>query len=537
MRTIQIPAGVYQLSRLGAEEDLNDTGDLDVFVLAQFIGDPNGGTIIDGMEADRILHFQYEEFYDEQFVIQDLTLQNGAVVGNGGGVKAAGIGGGVVILNSILRNNRATGWGGGVYYVSAGGTFHVENTAVLENWVGESGGGLWYFGLMLTLDDAEISGNVAGQDGGGIGGRSAYEEEAAAGSGGEILTGILGIEEYPGFQVQGGLIERNMAGRDGGGIWYNGGELQIDQGTIQFNEAGRNGGGVALYGTYQEGETVRVVDTHVDKNIAGQDGGGLYVLAVPGTLLSSAIGNNIAMNGNGGGVYYGKDEEGGVLGGIAFKNTTLSGNEAGQAGGGAWVMGGSTTFIHNTVVNNKAGPDGAGGICNRSGEGAVELKANIIANNGGRSDCSGLEDFDSQGHNLVSDSTCVNGAIKGDILGLDPALGDLAENGGHTPTHTLRPESPAINAADPDNTLETDQRGEARDALPDIGAFEVTTGDNTIGGGACALNPSGNPSGTMAFSFDIDFESSEDGQGTCSGSMIVDGSVCTVSADCSTCTF
>src|SRR5262249_32509248 len=63
--------------------------------------------------------------------------------------------------------------------------------------------------------------------------------------------------------------------------------------------------------------------------------------------------------------------------------------------------------------------------------------------------------------------------------GQGPLLGPLQDNGGPTATMALLPGSPAIDAGDPTlavdqhgQPLTTDQRGVARDAAPDIGAFE-----------------------------------------------------------------
>ena len=75
-----------------------------------------------------------------------------------------------------------------------------------------------------------------------------------------------------------------------------------------------------------------------------------------------------------------------------------------------------------------------------------------------------------------------------DLIGLDPLLGTLADNGGPTETHALQAGSPAIDAADPAGCsgirnfqLHTDQRGHPLPwdgdadgtAVCDIGAFEA----------------------------------------------------------------
>jgi Ca2+-binding RTX toxin-like protein len=79
----------------------------------------------------------------------------------------------------------------------------------------------------------------------------------------------------------------------------------------------------------------------------------------------------------------------------------------------------------------------------------------------------------SQGHNLIEDTsgcTLVGSSI-GNILGSDPALGALADNGGPTSTRALLPGSPAVDAADPAAAPPFDQRGVPRN--PDIGAYEL----------------------------------------------------------------
>ena len=53
-----------------------------------------------------------------------------------------------------------------------------------------------------------------------------------------------------------------------------------------------------------------------------------------------------------------------------------------------------------------------------------------------------------------------------------PRLLDLNDNGGFSETFALDYNSEAINAGDPNYCLPTDQRGEARDSLCDIGAYE-----------------------------------------------------------------
>src|SRR5207253_269842 len=78
----------------------------------------------------------------------------------------------------------------------------------------------------------------------------------------------------------------------------------------------------------------------------------------------------------------------------------------------------------------------------------------------------------------------VTGPQGGNIVGQDPLLGPLQNNGGPTQTRALLPGSPAIDAGPPagatdelGNPLTTDQRGFPRPypagMLSDMGAFEL----------------------------------------------------------------
>jgi hypothetical protein len=63
------------------------------------------------------------------------------------------------------------------------------------------------------------------------------------------------------------------------------------------------------------------------------------------------------------------------------------------------------------------------------------------------------------------------------VIGLDPRLGPLADNGGPTQTHALLAGSPALDHGSNPAGLAFDQRGagfaRVRGAAPDIGAFEA----------------------------------------------------------------
>ena len=185
------------------------------------------------------------------------------------------------------------------------------------------------------------------------------------------------------------------------------------------------------------------------------------------SLTNCTIAGNSATRGNGGGIAN--------VGTLTLTNCTISGNTAEDGGGVGNV--GTLTLTNCTISGNTA--EYGGGIENDFGASAI-LDNTIVAGNS--SDILGSV---SGSHNLIGDTATGDGlgtggltnGVNGNLLGLDPKLGPLANNGGPTQTMALLAGSPAINAGD--NTLvpsevDTDQRGAVRvkDGTVDIGAFE-----------------------------------------------------------------
>ena len=77
-------------------------------------------------------------------------------------------------------------------------------------------------------------------------------------------------------------------------------------------------------------------------------------------------------------------------------------------------------------------------------------------------------------NNLIGDSGSIE--LPPDTIQDDPRLLPLADNGGATRTHALRPDSPAIDAGNNSASLNDDQRGpgfpRVLGTAADIGAFE-----------------------------------------------------------------
>jgi parallel beta-helix repeat protein len=174
-------------------------------------------------------------------------------------------------------------------------------------------------------------------------------------------------------------------------------------------------------------------------------------------------------------------------------NSTISGNTASQGGG---IHGLNPVNISNSTITLNSASSLAGGVL---ANGNTKLFNSIVAGNSAQNtatrDISGVF-HSTSAYNLVGyDSSLtnnINHGVNGNQVGgqnggpaIDPQLGNLANNGGSTPTHALDPTSPAIDLGDPGfvpGTWIYDQRGPGfarvvdgdgnSNARVDIGAFE-----------------------------------------------------------------
>ncbi len=225
---------------------------------------------------------------------------------------------------------------------------------------------------------------------------------------------------------------------------------------------------------------VTVKDVTIRGGNASLDGGGISnraMLTLDGVTLT---GNRTT--GQGGGLFN--------RGVALLTNVTVSGNFANGSGGGIANGAGSAKSNNVTVTANTADADqdgvgDGGGIAILQGVFGVgnsivggNLDASLVTRH---PDCSGV--LASQGYNLIADpSGCtLGGRLAGNILGQDPALGPLQDNGGPTATHAPAAHSPALDAANPLTPgsgglacAAVDQHGLARPVGPrcDMGAFE-----------------------------------------------------------------
>ncbi len=298
----------------------------------------------------------------------------------------------------------------------------------------------------------------------------------------------------PGFTLDGGAAGRVLVVDAGADVTFrsvdltngfgfqlagcvlNNGTLTLEGATVSScvmtTDAGDfwQGGGAIYTGT---GGTLNLVDSTVADNSSGWSGGGLFGFFGSTTNVTrSTISGNTATD-VGGGLR--------MLGDATFVNSTISGNTSvAWHGGAAFHTDGVMTLLNTTVTDNSAPAGTAGGFfvgTFTDAPATLTLHNSIVADNTG-DNCfagffgAGTVTLSSLGHNLASDGSC-NLTATGDQPNTAADLGPLADNGGPTQTHALLAGSAAVDAADSAACPATDQRGVARDAACDIGAYEL----------------------------------------------------------------
>jgi uncharacterized repeat protein (TIGR01451 family) len=366
------------------------------------------------------------------------TLDAQAGTGGSGGIAHGGAiystGGGVTLTGVAIEDNHLTAAGG-----SGGSTGQPGGIA--------EGGGIYFLPAgaeMLTLDGGTVSGNSAVANGG-------------PGSPGGIAEGG-GIYSFANVAISRVTVSANVLSARGGNSPSGSGQ---PGGIIE---------GAGIYSLTSDPEAFSLSDSTVSANSGDASGG-------PGSPGGIAQGGGLRFNGSGT-----KDAH--------LTNVTITGNSVTAPGNGNPEGGGVYSTTNNpdplamvltnaTLSGNSAiaGQTPLGGDIRALGKfKALNTIVSAGSAGGAPQNCSGP--ITSLGHNLDGADTC-NFHAGGDLVGADPQLGPLQDNGGPTPTQAIPTSSPAFDAGASAGCPATDQRGVPRPqvAACDIGAFELELGD------------------------------------------------------------
>ncbi len=279
---------------------------------------------------------------------------------------------------------------------------------------------------------------------------------------GDITSRLFTIPANVSVTVSRLTISTQKSLSDGGGI-SNAGMLTVTNSTLSGDLARLGGGAILNAGT------LMVTNSTLSNDEGYGGGGGAISNSGTATIVDSTLSENLSRQGLPCGC-----QTGGAIasdGTLTIINSTLSGNAV-DGHGGAIAGSGSISVSNSTIAGNTAYPyifftSNTGGIY-----GQANVTATVLANNSG-GDCSSV--LTDGGFNIDDDGSCgFSSPSVSDSPTLDKTLGPLENNGGPTQTIALLPGNPAIDYVTPSaDCPRTDQRGVARKAPCDIGAFDT----------------------------------------------------------------
>jgi hypothetical protein len=292
-----------------------------------------------------------------------------------------------------------------------------------------------------------------------------------------------------GLTISGG----SAVGQNGGGIYNRTADLTLSKDVITGNTTDQFGGGV-----YSGSAPAKL--TVIDSTISGNSaapmtgdayGGGIFT-AGDTKIQGSAISDNSAFDG--GGVYSSEADPNS----LTIQNSTIANNHAvGDDGGGVWFCcgdSGEKLTIQGSTITGNTTNNTAGGVEAYLGASSPppEIDNTIVSGNSSTNDPQ-FADLYSQSPANVAFSLIgttppagqITDTVPGsNLLGANPQLGALANNGGPTQTELPAASSPVIDKGNAFG-LNSDQRGVLRPidfpAIPnaaggdgsDMGAVEV----------------------------------------------------------------
>ena len=316
----------------------------------------------------------------------------------------------LMVVDSVMHANIAGDKGGGIFTINGGpegGAITLANVTASNNRAEDSGGAVSVYdnvevtatGCLFTKNYAYDGGavfakkNVGYDDGPGPSFNaedSVFDgNEAGDGSGQtDSAGGAVYFEESSGSFIN-CTLSRNSASDGGSLIATYSSTVELRQSSVQHNFAAQYGGGL----TIETQSTVSVIACSIHDNTAGKDtalgqgGGFLVVGAVAGSRPTldiregTSISNNHAFDGagimaqssyirirsstiRGNRAGSGGDQKGGGIFAI-FQSmielrdqSTVSGNSAGEFGGGVYVEDSTFLMSDSSLVQNDAGAGG-----------------------------------------------------------------------------------------------------------------------------------------------------------------------------------
>ena len=363
-----------------------------------------------------------------------LTLGEAAVItkafgNNGGAIEARDKSSVYLHSTGSVYHNQASDTGGGIYAID-NSTVELSGTSSVSDNIGQwRVGGIYLNNSLLTVnDEAIISGNIAEHN--EAGGIKAENKSDISISGGSVQHNTVkkcsdhgnwnNGSSGGGIYIDGGkldlsnaIVSQNTATDAGGGIYAKNTDVKVSNGEVTGNEAKQgNGGGIYSEnnaveiqdsqiggidgsasneenskanraskggGIYKDGGTLVLNKGTILNNSATESGGGLYSTGTLLTLTNAAITDN--SSNNGGGIF--------IIGNtLKLEDTTITGNTANVDGGGIRATGGVNLEItgETSYINTNKATHGAGISANENSKISMTngmIHGNIATGRGG----------------------------------------------------------------------------------------------------------------------------------------------------------
>lgn len=248
--TILLAAGTYELSIAGADENLSETGDLDVLESVEIVGAGSSSTTIDANGIDILLN-----------------------------VPAGGVS--LTVRNVTLRGGERA-----PYWLTDGSAIRIEGQLV--SLPGPPGQFFYCPGCTLLLEDSVVTGNGSGAAIGLIGYASATirRTSVSSNSGGGISL----------VAAEGVLEDTTVAANAGDGILVGGGSATLERSTVSGNGGNGVAGAILLLGQVLDCGEWALRNT----TVSGNGGVGALEDDYPPSPMCSATADNTTIVGGAG---------------------------------------------------------------------------------------------------------------------------------------------------------------------------------------------------------------------------------------------
>ncbi len=398
-----------------------------------------GGHSISGDDMFRILDVD-----GGTLNIRDATLTGGKAADSDGGAIRLRNGAQVTLERATLSANSAL-HGGAIAMSDSSDRLSVSDSNFAGNIARQSAGAIYVKGGAVSISNSNFEKNCALF--------ATFRLVQSGGDRGTVRSGADGCFRVNYVRTE---IDADIQSHvDGGAIrLLHGARVEIEDSTFRENKASYGG----ALSTGSKNVRLSVSGSSFVGNRASESGG-----AIGGSWLG---GGRISINSSSFVENYAEESDGGAIDAqnhtLDIDNSTFSKNSADNGGGALKVdEDAKVTITHATFVDNRTNGGVATAITNSGG--TVHLRNSIIVSSRGGTDCVGVGE-QNRG-NLSTDGTCA------ERPGDDPMLGDISGSPAYYP---LLDRSPAVDYADPEFCLETDQLGTPRPQGGgcDIGAIE-----------------------------------------------------------------